>query len=347
MNIKLTLFTLTLSSIVCVTSLPIHADAFKITREKYEDSRLKNQQRERDGRNDKKQQSSKDQYRKENLRSDDDNRRNSQKFQSNERTTEKRFDRYRDDRPVKRYDRDRYERLPDRRYDNRYVQHPTPVPYTRLKHKVSPVTVVKRPRHNIDYYSRSHREYNYVRGPWYYTRYISPYPRHYHPIGYRVHLLPTSYIRIVIGGFPYFYYSGVFYKQYNSGYIVVGAPIGAFVTSLPDGFIAFAIGLATYYYINDTYYTWDDQRQGYVVVSKPSGADNAIARATTGRLFIYPNKGQDEEQQARDRYECHRWATTESGFDPTLEEDEYSSEDNNTYRRALAACLEGRDYTVK
>jgi hypothetical protein len=151
----------------------------------------------------------------------------------------------------------------------------------------------------------------------------------------------------VIGGYPYFYYSGVFYQRYNSGYIVVSAPIGAFVTSLPEGFIAFTIGLATYYYINNTYYSWDEAREGYVVVEKPVGADKAITRATSERLMVYPNSGQSEEQQAKDRYECHRWAVSESGFDPTLEEEEYSEEDNNVYRRAIAACLEGRDYTVK
>ncbi len=34
-------------------------------------------------------------------------------------------------------------------------------------------------------------------------------------------------------------------------------------------------------------------------------------------LFVYPAKGQSNEQLATDRYECHRWAVQESGFDPT------------------------------
>jgi len=209
------------------------------------------------------------------------------------------------------------------------------------------VAKVKRPRHRIIYNNHSHRKYRYTRGPWYYTRYISPFPRHYHPIGFRINVLPSPYIRIVIGGFPYFYYSGVYYQPYGSSYIVVGAPIGVFVSSLPEGFIAFSIGLATYYYINDTYYAWDDHRDGYVAVEKPADADEAIEKATSGRLVVYPNKDQSEEQQAQDRYECHRWAVSESGFDPTLEEEEYTAEDNDVYRRAIAACLEGRDYTVK
>ena len=34
-------------------------------------------------------------------------------------------------------------------------------------------------------------------------------------------------------------------------------------------------------------------------------------------LYIYPNTGQDEELQRRDRYECHVWAAGQTGFDPS------------------------------
>jgi len=34
-------------------------------------------------------------------------------------------------------------------------------------------------------------------------------------------------------------------------------------------------------------------------------------------MFIYPKKGQSEEQQRLDRYECHIWAVQQTGFDPT------------------------------
>ena len=33
-------------------------------------------------------------------------------------------------------------------------------------------------------------------------------------------------------------------------------------------------------------------------------------------LFIYPRQGQSQEQQDRDRFECHSWAVRQSGFDP-------------------------------
>jgi hypothetical protein len=33
--------------------------------------------------------------------------------------------------------------------------------------------------------------------------------------------------------------------------------------------------------------------------------------------YIYPSKGQSQEQQSKDRYECHTWAVQQTGFDPT------------------------------
>ena len=34
-------------------------------------------------------------------------------------------------------------------------------------------------------------------------------------------------------------------------------------------------------------------------------------------LFVYPQHGQSDEQQSTDKYECHKWAAGQSGFDPT------------------------------
>lgn len=34
-------------------------------------------------------------------------------------------------------------------------------------------------------------------------------------------------------------------------------------------------------------------------------------------LYIYPNKGQSQEQQSRDRSECHLWAVQQTGYDPS------------------------------
>ena len=34
-------------------------------------------------------------------------------------------------------------------------------------------------------------------------------------------------------------------------------------------------------------------------------------------VFMYPARGQSQQQQDRDRYECHSWAVAQTGFDPS------------------------------
>ena len=43
----------------------------------------------------------------------------------------------------------------------------------------------------------------------------------------------------------------------------------------------------------------------------------AAAHAQNTQPVIYPAKGQSAKQQDQDRYECHTWARSQSGFDPT------------------------------
>jgi hypothetical protein len=43
----------------------------------------------------------------------------------------------------------------------------------------------------------------------------------------------------------------------------------------------------------------------------------ALASAASAtEPIVYPAKGQSSEQQERDQYECHEWATKETGVDP-------------------------------
>jgi len=34
-------------------------------------------------------------------------------------------------------------------------------------------------------------------------------------------------------------------------------------------------------------------------------------------VYVYPAKGQSQEKQQRDEFECHKWATQQTGFDPS------------------------------
>lgn len=50
----------------------------------------------------------------------------------------------------------------------------------------------------------------------------------------------------------------------------------------------------------------------------------AVAVAVTGMeaapanaIYVYPAKGQSEDQMQRDKFDCSQWATQQTGFDPT------------------------------
>lgn len=76
------------------------------------------------------------------------------------------------------------------------------------------------------------------------------------------------------------------------------------------------------------------------------------AAVRSDSLTITARNGQSEQQQWADRYECHKWAKDQSGFDPTLTapsgmtREEINSH-REQYRRAFSACLEGRGYSVQ
>jgi hypothetical protein len=87
----------------------------------------------------------------------------------------------------------------------------------------------------------------------------------------------------------------------------------------------------------------------YVATPRPSDSP-AASGASADELHLTPKNGQTQEQQWADRYECHKWARTQSGFDPTQPGAGTASSENASrregYRRAMTACLEGRGYTV-
>lgn len=39
--------------------------------------------------------------------------------------------------------------------------------------------------------------------------------------------------------------------------------------------------------------------------------------ALTNAIYVYPAKGQSEDQMQRDKFDCSQWATQQTGFDPT------------------------------
>lgn len=175
------------------------------------------------------------------------------------------------------------------------------------------------------------------------TSYRSPSP------GYHVRQLPDRHQRIKVRSRDYYYHQGIFYRPASSGaYVVVRAPLGARVSHLPAGYISFYIGPRHYFYANFTYYLWDQRAGQYVTVEEPEGAESEVVAASnsdSGEIFVYPNRGQSDEQRDFDRYQCYLWAVDQTGYDPGAETVEVDRAGD--YRRAISACLEGRGYTVK
>ena len=76
----------------------------------------------------------------------------------------------------------------------------------------------------------------------------------------------------------------------------------------PWAIIGGAAVLAPYYY--SPYYTPPP-----VIIREQPPAYFQPAPSSTERIFVYPRQGQSEELQAKDRYECHSWAVSQTHYD--------------------------------
>lgn len=173
--------------------------------------------------------------------------------------------------------------------------------------------------------------------------------RYYPPPGQQVGVLPTRYRTVVYRDVNYYFHDGIWYRPAGPRFVVVLPPVGVVVPVLPSFYTLMWVGAIPYYYAAGVYYTWYPEYRGYVVTDPPPA--QAVQEAESEQLFVYPKQGQSEEQQATDRYECHRWASQQTGFDPTqpggnVAEGRYA-QSRSDYQRAMKACLEARDYSVQ
>lgn len=175
---------------------------------------------------------------------------------------------------------------------------------------------------------------------------------HYYPQrGATFTALPPGGYRIPYRGGAYYFHGGVWYRPWGPGFVVVGPPIGIGVAFLPPFYSTVWFGGVPYYYADDTYYLWRPERREYVVTAPPPNAAPAsTSPPTSPETYAYPKDGQGPEQQSTDRYECYKWASSQSGFDPTQPLGGVASSEANgrraDYERAQKACLEGRGYSV-
>lgn len=151
------------------------------------------------------------------------------------------------------------------------------------------------------------------------------------------------------------HWNGLYWPRvyYRPGFV-------SFWPVLPIGYSTYWFGGESYYYVNDLYYTWSPARYGYVLTDPPpavettasSESGNAEVEAEdesgSASVYVYPRNGQSEEQTANDRFECHQWAVSQTGFDPTTANgaDPATTSSGPDYRRALIACLDARGYSA-
>ncbi|MGH8207173.1 MAG: DUF6515 family protein, partial [Steroidobacteraceae bacterium] len=180
--------------------------------------------------------------------------------------------------------------------------------------------------------------------------------RYYPARGSVVRVLPGGYRSFYYGGRPFFFVGGVWYASGPGGFLVTAPPFGLIVSVLPPFYTTVWLGGVPYYYADDVYYQWDSSADAYQVVDPPADAEpgppvqTPPVQSAQGQLYIYPKNGQTQAQQAQDRYECHSWATQQTGFDPTQPGGGVPPQQNASkrgqYRRAMTACLNARGYSV-
>jgi hypothetical protein len=170
---------------------------------------------------------------------------------------------------------------------------------------------------------------------------------HYPRPGWAVRTPPPRASIIYWGGVDYRHYDGIWYTGGPRGYVVVRPPIGIVVTNRPALATVLVIGGLSYLYANGIYYR-EQPGVGYEVVPPPVDGETI---GPSGKSYVYPKQAQSAEQQATDEFECHKWAVTQTGFDPsgaaTGQAPGPTPARRGDYERARGACLEGRGYTVR
>jgi hypothetical protein len=154
------------------------------------------------------------------------------------------------------------------------------------------------------------------------------------------------------GGYGWRGYGG-YYGPWGWG--LGGLGLGLYFATLPYYYSTYWWGGVPYYYADNTYYRWNGGVGQYETVAPPAGfqgqagAGNATGGVPTGgsEWMAYPKNGQSQEQQGKDKYECHHWAAGQTGFDPSQGSAAGPVSRRSDYLRAQAACLEGRGYSVR
>ncbi|CAM3700861.1 hypothetical protein CCOS865_00711 [Pseudomonas reidholzensis] len=165
--------------------------------------------------------------------------------------------------------------------------------------------------------------------------------------GHAVERFPDRYWKVPYRGQDYFYSGGYWYRPNGPGYVVVRPPYGVRVNYLPSYAREVWLSGALFFLVADTYYQYQADSREYVVVNPPVNVPVQPPQASAGYdVIAYPAYGQTPQQQDQDRYQCHRWAVEQTGFDPAQATYAPPANVADNYRRAMGACLSGRGYSI-
>lgn len=167
---------------------------------------------------------------------------------------------------------------------------------------------------------------------------------YYPPRGYAMRVLPHESMSIQFGGGQYFFHGGVWFRPMAGRFVVTLPPVGIAIPVLPPTATQVLINGVPYFYANGTYYSLAPG-QGYAVVLPPGDPNTAqvvsapqvAVPAAAPDPVIYPRNGQTAAQTEFDRQACNRWATTQPG----------ALAEASVLSRAIAACMDGRGYTLR
>jgi hypothetical protein len=156
-------------------------------------------------------------------------------------------------------------------------------------------------------------------------------------------VIPLGYATFWWGGVPYYYWNNLYYTWnpgYN-GYVVTDPPpVGGTADTTADPGDSGASGDAGGYA--------QAAPQPYAgAAPQPNAGAAPVAPSAGGGadVFLYPRNGQSDTQTQNDRYECHSWAVSQTGFDPTRQQQQGGNAAD--YRRAMIACLDARGYSAR
>jgi hypothetical protein len=164
--------------------------------------------------------------------------------------------------------------------------------------------------------------------------------------GYVLRGTPPRYTRIWHHNRDYYYADGYWYRSQGPNYVVIAPPRGVYVSVLPNFAQSVVIGGLTYYFAAGTYYQRQPEYNRYIVVDPPAQENGYTVSSNAYEVSAYPAYGQTQAQLEQDRYDCYRWAASETGFDPARATMAPPADIADRYRRSLGACLSGRGYNV-